>query len=149
MGDSILNIHLDPRRMRIICRWTESRQVVVNKSQGVLAKVRGVSVRISTRGRLNRQDFRKCADHPTMPIILSFVEAMKAQQCFPLREDTLNPCELCGERGEAGGTFPYYDPAQNRVVWLCQEHRHLVGGATPGAQGIEAGQDLYREALSA
>jgi hypothetical protein len=116
-----MNLHLDTERMRVICDWDEPRQVIMNKLSRTVAKRRSLSVRITRRGRVNRRDMERVDGHPKLPVMLSFIEAMKRQNLLPVQDVSVRICEVCGRTERV---FPHFDRDKRRIVWLCGEHRH-------------------------
>ncbi len=120
-------IHLDLERMRVICFWDEPRPIMLNKSEHTLAKRRSFSLRISQGGRLNKQDYERMADHPKLPAVLRFVQAMKRSRLLPMREAGTHTCDICGSSARV---FPHFDAARKKIVWRCGEHRDHAPMAT-------------------
>lgn len=115
-------VHLDLDRMRVICLWDEPRQVVMNKNQHTMTKRRSFSLRITQGGRLNKQDYNRVADHPKLPAVLGFVEALKRNKLLPLRAPKLHTCDVCGDSSRV---FPHYDAVKKRITWRCGAHRYV------------------------
>ncbi|MFW5488117.1 MAG: hypothetical protein ACNI3A_06845 [Desulfovibrio sp.] len=113
-------LHYDKTRNRVICRWGEPVNIIMNKKSSRMERIRTIAVQLQKDGQLAKRDRERYGEHPVYSKIMHFVRKLRSNGYFPMGELT-KPCTICGlEHGSA----PHFDTRKRRVVWLCPEHRN-------------------------
>lgn len=113
-----MSMRYDQERKRIICRWDEPVQVVMNKKEGQINRSRMITVKVNDNGKLNSKDIRRHEKHPLFPLITRFNKLLNKIECLPGQCDG-HTCAVCGVDS---GVSPSFDAKAQSVVWLCKAH---------------------------
>lgn len=113
-----MSMRYDQQRKRIICRWEEPTEIVMNKKKGVINRSRMITVKVNDNGKLNSKDIRRHEKHPMFPYINRFNKMLNTYECFPRCEDQYK-CAVCGVEH---GVSPHFDVKRQSIVWLCSDH---------------------------
>ncbi|QGY41748.1 hypothetical protein GM415_16995 [Pseudodesulfovibrio cashew] len=114
-----MSMRYDQDRKRIICRWEEPTEVVMNKKKGVINRSRMITVKVNDNGKLNSKDIRRHQKHPMFQYINRFNAMLNRYECFPSCEGEYR-CAVCGSEH---GVSPHFDAKRQSIIWLCREHR--------------------------
>ncbi len=112
-----MSMRYDPNRKRIICRWEEPTEIVMNKKKGRINRSRMITVKVNDNGKLNSKDIRRHEKHPMFPYINRF-NKMLNKLSDSSREGEYK-CAVCGADH---GVSPHFDPRTQSIVWLCRDH---------------------------
>lgn len=112
-----MTLHINQRGDRIVCRWTEPVKFRMAKWEGILDKVRTITLSLDRRGKLASRDRKRHAHHPLFSHAQRFRDKL-AEMNFFSEKRIVCACERCGSTDEV---LPHYDPDQATVTWHCAD----------------------------
>lgn len=114
-----MTLTYDEKRKRIICRWNEQVDVVMNKRKGRINRSKAITVKVNDSGRLNTRDRKRHEEHPMYRHISEFNEELNRMDYFNPGAGTYR-CTICGSTKNVS---PHFDVKTQSVVWLCPLHK--------------------------
>lgn len=113
-----MTVYLDKEKKRIVCRWMEPTQYIMNKRPVVIERSKYIWARITKSGKVSKTDKNRYGKHPMFGHIQRFSREIEHKGLLD-DKDAQMPCSVCGSLID---TVVAYDPHEKNMAWLCRKH---------------------------
>jgi len=113
-----MTVYLDTQKQRIICRWLEPTEYIMNKRKVIIERSKYIWAKITKRGKVSKTDKDRYGEHPMFGHIQRFSRELQNRRVLE-NDGEQGACKVCGSRNNTVMTF---DPGSSHISWLCRKH---------------------------
>lgn len=113
-----MTVYLDKDKKRIVCRWLEPTEYIMNKRPVIIERSKYIWARITKSGKVSKTDKDRYGKHPMFSHIQRFSREIEHKGLLH-DNGAREPCSVCGSLVD---TVITYDPLKKRMNWLCRKH---------------------------